>query len=46
MFYFERQSYQQIASVLGLSEAAVNQRLHRARVALRAAVGADAEKQG
>ena len=43
MFYFERHSYQKIASLLGVSEAAVNQRLHRARVALRGALGVRAE---
>jgi RNA polymerase sigma-70 factor (ECF subfamily) len=46
MFYFERQSYQQIAEVLGVTEAAVNQRLHRARVALRTSLGVNTEQSG
>ena len=45
MFYFEKQSYQQIAGCLGITEAAVNQRLHRARVSLRGAFGVGAEKE-
>ena len=44
MFYFERQSYRQIAAFLGVSEAAINQRLHRARASLREAFGVGLEK--
>lgn len=39
MFYFEQRSHAEIAELLGVTEAAVNQRLHRARVHLRAAFG-------
>lgn len=35
MFYFERMSYAGMATALGISEAAVNQRLSRARAHLR-----------
>jgi RNA polymerase sigma-70 factor (ECF subfamily) len=41
LFYFEKRSYEQIAEFLDISAAAVNQRLHRARVSLRATMGAD-----
>ncbi len=43
MFYFEKQSYQQIAGCLGITEAAVNQRLSRARQQLRTAFAASPE---
>ena len=35
LFYFERMSHARIATALDITEAAVNQRLHRARVRLR-----------
>lgn len=35
LFYFEEKSYREIASALGVSEAAVNARLSKARAALR-----------
>jgi RNA polymerase sigma-70 factor (ECF subfamily) len=35
LFYFEQNSHAAIASMLGITEAAVNQRLHRARVFLK-----------
>lgn len=35
LFYFERMSHSRIATALDITEAAVNQRLHRARVRLR-----------
>ena len=44
MFYFERHSHAEIAGMLGITEAAVNQRLHRARVQLREAFGLRAEQ--
>jgi RNA polymerase sigma-70 factor (ECF subfamily) len=43
LFYFEKLSYAQMADLLDLSEAAVNQRLSRARQQLRAAFSASAE---
>lgn len=46
LFYFDNRSYVQIAECLDISEAAVNQRLHRARVALRSAVGVTASEGG
>lgn len=39
LFYFEQRSYAEIAGGLGITEAAVNQRLHRAKAALREALG-------
>ena len=44
MFYFERQSYEQIAEFFSVTEAAVNQRLHRARVSLREGFGVGVEE--
>jgi len=35
LFYFEALSHAEIAERLGVTEAAVNQRLHRARQSLR-----------
>lgn len=46
MFYFERQTYEQIARFLGITEAAVNQRLHRARTTLRETLGVAAGGAG
>jgi len=43
LFYFERMSHARIAQTLEITEAAVNQRLHRARVQLRNAMGRAAE---
>jgi RNA polymerase sigma-70 factor (ECF subfamily) len=40
LFHFEQQSYQQIADRLGVSLAKVNTDIHRARLALRATLGA------
>src|SRR5262249_20878398 len=37
LFYFEERSHAEIAAVLGVTEAAVNQRLHRARQSLKQA---------
>jgi RNA polymerase sigma-70 factor (ECF subfamily) len=37
MFYFEERTHLEIAGLLGVTEAAVNQRLHRARQFLRQA---------
>lgn len=37
LFYFHERSYAEIAAMLEVSEAAINQRLHRARVQLREA---------
>lgn len=39
LFYFEQKSLAAIGAMLGISEAAVNQRLHRARVQLRQVLG-------
>lgn len=39
LFYFERLSYADMAAALGITEAAVNQRLSRARQRLRTACG-------
>jgi RNA polymerase sigma-70 factor (ECF subfamily) len=39
LFYFQEMSYAQMASVLSITEAAVNQRLNRARQKLRTAFG-------
>ena len=39
LFYFERLSYADMSSALGITEAAVNQRLSRARQRLRAVCG-------
>ncbi|MCA8956026.1 MAG: RNA polymerase sigma factor [Planctomycetes bacterium] len=44
MFYFDRLSHGQIAAFLGITEGAVNQRLHRARVALRSALDGGGEE--
>ena len=44
MFYFEKMSYARIAEVLGVTEAAVNQRLSRARRSLRMNLGVGAEQ--
>lgn len=44
LFYFERCSHAEIAGRLGITEAAVNQRLHRARTSLRQSFGIGAEK--
>ncbi|MFO1054044.1 MAG: sigma-70 family RNA polymerase sigma factor [Planctomycetota bacterium] len=38
LFYFEEMSYAQMAAALGVTEAAVNQRLSRARLQLRTAL--------
>lgn len=38
MYYYEEYSFREIAGVLGISEAAVRQRLSRARKALKAAI--------
>jgi len=45
LFYFEEMSYARIAMVLGITEAAVNQRLSRARKKLRTDLGVAAEKR-
>ncbi len=37
LFYFEQKSYAEIAQQIGVTEAAINQRLHRARQQLKAA---------
>jgi len=39
LFYFEQKSLGAIGALLGITEAAVNQRLHRARVQLRQILG-------
>jgi RNA polymerase sigma-70 factor (ECF subfamily) len=39
LFYFEQLTYADIAARLGLTEAAVNQRLHRARLQLKQGFG-------
>lgn len=39
LFYFEQKSLGAIGAMLGITEAAVNQRLHRARVQLRQILG-------
>lgn len=39
LFYFEQMSYARMAELLGITEAAVNQRLSRARAQLRAQLG-------
>lgn len=44
MFYFEKMSYAHMAEVLGVTEAAVNQRLSRARRSLRMSLGVGAEQ--
>ena len=44
LFYFEKMSYARMASVLDITEAAVNQRLSRARRKLRASLGVGAEQ--
>ena len=44
MFYFEKMSYARMAEVLGVTEAAVNQRLSRARRSLRMSLGVGAEQ--
>ncbi len=41
LFYFEDMSYARMAEVLGVTEAAVNQRLSRARRKLRASLGVE-----
>ena len=41
LFYFEEMSYARMAQVLGITEAAVNQRLSRARRKLRNSLGVD-----
>lgn len=43
LFYFEDLSYAQMADALGITEAAVNQRLSRARAQLRAQLGVGME---
>jgi RNA polymerase sigma-70 factor (ECF subfamily) len=45
LFYFEDLSYAQMAALLGITEAAVNQRLSRARAQLRAWLGAGTERR-
>ena len=44
LFYFEKMSYTRMAEVLGITEAAVNQRLSRARRRLRDGLGVEAEQ--
>jgi RNA polymerase sigma-70 factor (ECF subfamily) len=44
LFYFEEMSYARMASALGITEAAVNQRLSRARKKLRTSLGVTAEQ--
>ena len=44
LFYFENLSYAQMAQLLGVTEAAVNQRLSRARRRLRDGLGVNAEQ--
>ena len=44
LFYFEKMSYTRMAEVLGITEAAVNQRLSRARRRLRIGLGVGAEQ--
>jgi RNA polymerase sigma-70 factor (ECF subfamily) len=39
LFYFEQMSLVEIGAMLGITEAAVNQRLHRARLQLRQGLG-------
>ena len=39
LFYFEHRSHAEIAAMLDITEAAVNQRLHRARQHLKASFG-------
>lgn len=41
LFYFETLSHAEIAARLGVTEAAINQRLHRARLSLKAAFDQD-----
>lgn len=43
LFYFQNLSYARMADLLGITEAAVNQRLSRARRRLRSAMGLDEE---
>lgn len=43
LFYFERRSHGDIAEQLGITEAAVNQRLHRARTQIRQAFADEGE---
>ena len=45
LFYFEEMSYERMASVLGITAAAVNQRLTRARQQLRERLGVRAEER-
>ena len=44
LFYFEKMSYARMAAALNLTEAAVNQRLSRARQQLRSAFAVSAEE--
>jgi RNA polymerase sigma-70 factor (ECF subfamily) len=46
LFYFRKMSYAHMAVLLGITEAAVNQRLSRARQALRAAFSTSTESHG
>lgn len=43
MFYFEQRSMAEIADMLGVTEGAVNQRLHRARQQLKLSLGAESD---
>ncbi len=45
LFYFEKMSYAGMAAALGVTEAAVNQRLSRARQQLRASFDSQKERQ-
>ena len=45
LFYFEKLSHARIAEMLGVTQAAVNQRLHRARTSLRQSFGVGLEKE-
>jgi RNA polymerase sigma-70 factor (ECF subfamily) len=44
LFYFEKLSYARMAEMLGITEAAINQRLSRARRSLRESLGVQAEQ--
>jgi RNA polymerase sigma-70 factor (ECF subfamily) len=43
LFYFEQRTLAEIGAMLGITEAAVNQRLHRARLQLRQNLGDEAQ---
>jgi RNA polymerase sigma-70 factor (ECF subfamily) len=45
LFYFHEMSYAEMAELLGITEAAVNQRLNRARQRLRTAFGVGTESE-